>query len=264
VRDIEGCKLKVAGFYCNANHMFSIRKLFSLSALYDANEELLKNLRVSGDKTHDAMNQIAVEFWAEVAKAIPAWQKVKNGDLKALELRQESISSHAVVLRALGAVGADLLKDDPNGWKARVSELGNVDWSKKNKDWEGVCIIANSVVSNRQARLATKAYIKMRLKLPLNDAEIRSLALSPDALTLWIRTLAPDDQRAILATIEAKAEKAEANAYPTTRSRALAGYVAARKPNEGQIAPPNVHRIHTSPEVRTRAADGIVKSSTVG
>ena len=52
--------------------------------------------------------------------------------------------------------------------------------------------------------------------------------------------------------------------YPTTRSRALAGYVAAREPHEGQITPLNVHRIHTSPEVRTRAANGIVKSSTVG
>lgn len=187
-------------------------KLFSLSALYDANEELLKNLRVAGEKDQGEMKQFAVEFWTEVAKAIPAWQKVKNGDIKALELRQESISSHAVVLRALGAVGADLLKDDPTGWKNRIAELGHVDWSKKNKDWEGVCIIANSVVSNRQARLATKAYIKMRLKLPLNDAEVRALALSPDALTQWISTLEPGTKQSVLAILAAKAEKAEVSA----------------------------------------------------
>jgi len=50
-----------------------------------------------------------------------------------------------------------------------------VNWSKKNKDWEGVCIVANSVVSNRQARAATKAYLKRHLGLPLSDAESRSL-----------------------------------------------------------------------------------------
>lgn len=157
-------------------------KLFSLSALYDANDELLKHIRVSSHPSHNEMVQLAVDFWTEVAKAIPAWSKVKNGELKALELRQESISSHAVVLRALGAIGADLSKDEPENWKSRLMELASVDWSKKNKDWENVCIIANSVVSNRQARLATKAYLKRRLKMTLNEAEERALSASqPDA-----------------------------------------------------------------------------------
>lgn len=150
-------------------------KLFSLSALYDANEELLKQIRTAGHPSHEEMVRLAVEFWAEVAKAISAWSKVKNGDLKALELRQESISSHAVVLRALGAIGADLLKEEPQNWKSRLMGLASVDWSKKNKDWENVCIIANSVVSNRQARFATRAYLKRHLKMALNEAEERAL-----------------------------------------------------------------------------------------
>ncbi|MFL6313951.1 MAG: DNA sulfur modification protein DndB [Terriglobales bacterium] len=150
-------------------------KLFSLAALYDANDELLKQVRISSQPSHDEMVRLAVEFWTEVVKSIPAWSKVMNGDLKALELRQESISSHAVVLRALGAIGADLVKEDPENWKSRLMGLASVDWSKKNKDWENVCIIANSVVSNRQARLATKAYLKRHLKMVLNETEARSL-----------------------------------------------------------------------------------------
>ena len=100
---------------------------------------------------------------------------MKNGDLKALELRQESISSHAVVLRALGGIGADLFTEDSTGWKSHLLDLTTVNWSKKNRDWEGVCIVANSVVSNRQARAATKAYLKRHLGLKLTDAEIRAL-----------------------------------------------------------------------------------------
>jgi DNA sulfur modification protein DndB len=154
-------------------------KLFSLAALYDANEELLKNIRVVSQPSHEEMVRCATEFWTELSKAIPAWTKVKNGDLKALELRQESISSHAVVLRALGATGADLLKEEPEDWKARLMDLTTVDWSKKN--WENVCVVANSVVSNRQARFATKACLKRHLKLPLNEAEERALLSSqPD------------------------------------------------------------------------------------
>ena len=48
-------------------------------------------------------------------------------------------------------------------------------WSKTNKDWENVCIIANSVVSNRQARTATKVYIKAKLDMELTDAEKRMI-----------------------------------------------------------------------------------------
>src|SRR5205823_9602521 len=110
------------------------------------------------------------------------WGRVKNGDIKAYELRQENICSHAVVLRALGAVGAELLREDPTGWKGRLLELTNVNWLKSNKEWENICIIANSVVSNRQARLATKAYLKRHLGLKLNDAEDRSLAVTTPQL----------------------------------------------------------------------------------
>jgi len=157
-------------------------KLFSLAALYDANEELLKEFR-DHHATHQELVSVATDYWKTVATVMPNWTKVKNGDLKALDLRQENISSHAVVLRALGAVGADLMKEDPKGWKARLAELKAVDWNKKNPDWENVCIIANSVVSNRQARHATKLYLKQRLGLPLNEAEARSIArrVEPEA-----------------------------------------------------------------------------------
>lgn len=150
-------------------------KLFSLSALYDATEELLTHRMAEGDKSPETLVALATEYWTAVSKAMGEWTKVRNGDLKALELRQENISSHAVVLRALGAVGADLMRDDPTGWKGRLLDLQGIDWSKKNTDWENVCIIANSVVSNRQARQATKAYIKVRLGLKMTDAETRAL-----------------------------------------------------------------------------------------
>jgi len=191
-------------------------KLFSLSALYDANEELLKNLRANGKPSHDELVRVAVEFWTEVAKSIPAWDKVKNGDLKALELRQESISSHAVVLRAVGAVGADLLKDDPQTWKPRLVRLATIDWSKKNRDWENVCIIANSVVSNRQARFATKAYLKRHLGLPLNEAEERTLAPNQSEASTQVTNvvgmmekMSPVEQSEFLAQAKAMSRKSE-------------------------------------------------------
>jgi DNA sulfur modification protein DndB len=158
------------------------RKLFTLAAMYDANEELLKNHMGKEESTRTALINLATEYWTSVSKAIPDWVKVKNGELRSMELRQEGISAHAVVLRALGAVGAELMEQDTTGWKGRLLELTTVNWSKRNRDWDGVCIVANSVVSNRQARLATKAYLKRHLGLELHDAEVRALAQPEEVL----------------------------------------------------------------------------------
>ena len=155
-------------------------KLFSLAAVYDANKELLKPVMEREHNSHSELVKIAIEYWSAVAEVMPHWLKVKRGDLKSIELRQENISSHTIVLRALGAVGASLMREAPNNWKARLPELTSVNWSKSNTDWENICIVANSVVSNRQARLATQAYLKCRLGVTLTNAESRALPAEKD------------------------------------------------------------------------------------
>jgi DNA sulfur modification protein DndB len=150
-------------------------KLFSLAALYDANKELLSGLVADGNKNQGSLVAIATDYWMSISKAMPDWVKVKNGDLKAVELRQESICSHAVVLRALGSIGAELMEQDRAGWKGRLLDLQGIDWKRKNHHWENVCMVANSVVSNRQSRSAMKAYIKSFLGMNLTDAEIKAM-----------------------------------------------------------------------------------------
>lgn len=146
-------------------------KLFTLAALYDATEELL-----DGDLatlTQGAQVEKAIDYWNTVAEVMPDWKKVKNGHLRSVDLRQERISCHTVVLRAIGGIGAELVKLPD--WRERVARLDKIDWTKRNPDWQNICIVANSVVSNRQSRQATKAYIKRRLGLRLSDTEVRLL-----------------------------------------------------------------------------------------
>jgi DNA sulfur modification protein DndB len=145
-------------------------KIFTLAALYDANRDLLKGYET--DTVEEQANRL-VEFWSTVAEHMPDWTKVLRGQKLAQELRAEKISSHSTVLRAMGGLGADVVKEPD--WKDRIAGLETIDWSKKNPDWQDICIVANSVVSNRQARAATKAYIKSRLGMELTDGEQRTL-----------------------------------------------------------------------------------------
>jgi DNA sulfur modification protein DndB len=139
--------------------------LFTISALYEANEELLgKNIAKQGSPAYAELLKTAVEYWTELSKIIGDWEKVKNGELSASELRQEKINTHAVVLRALGGVGRALLTKYPESWQAKLKVLEKIDWRKSvggsaNSLWDDVCITAGSVVSNRQARAATLAVL---------------------------------------------------------------------------------------------------------
>jgi DNA sulfur modification protein DndB len=140
-------------------------KLFTIAALYDANEELLgKKIGGKGSPAYAELLKTAVEYWTELSKIIGDWQRVKNGELSASELRQEKINTHAVVLRALGGVGRTLLTKYPEGWQRKLELLEKIDWRKfvggsANPLWDDVCITAGSVVSNRQARAATLAVL---------------------------------------------------------------------------------------------------------
>ena len=140
-------------------------KLFTISALYEANEELLgKKIAEQGSAAYAEILKRAVEYWTELSKIIGDWQKVKSGELSASELRQGKINTHAVVLRALGGVGRTLLGRYPEGWRGKLKLLEKIDWRKSvgkgaNPLWDDVCITAGSVVSNRQARAATLAVL---------------------------------------------------------------------------------------------------------
>ncbi|HUA69246.1 MAG TPA: DNA sulfur modification protein DndB, partial [Candidatus Saccharimonadales bacterium] len=138
-------------------------KVFTLYSLYDATKELVADKTNGTDAGFEELVTAAVEYWTTVSKFMPDWQKVRNREMRPIELRQENISTHSVVLRALGGVGGELMKLYPSEWKTRLADLKTVNWSKRNRDWENVCMVANSVVANRQARVATKAYLKRKL-----------------------------------------------------------------------------------------------------
>jgi len=152
--------------------------LFTLTAIYDATEELLSYRKADEFVPKETTVEI-VDFWSTVANLIPDWAKVKEQKITSRDLRGHKISAHSVVLRAIGSIGAELKKELPkgdSGWKSKLAGLATIDWSKDNVDWESVCMVANSVVSNRQARVATKAYLKHKLGLGLDETEAAAIA----------------------------------------------------------------------------------------
>ena len=139
------------------------RKLFTLSALYQANRTLLV------DRTHDSYKQrlkLATEFWTEVADRIPGWAEVVKGDTSPAEIRASYVHCHAIGIAAIARAGRALLAQSPNGWKKRLAKLSSLDWSRSNtKLWEGRAMIGGRLSKSSSAVARTGDAVKRHLGL---------------------------------------------------------------------------------------------------
>lgn len=144
-------------------------RFITLSALYDADEQLLGKMKESeADEEREVESRdLAVAYWDAVTENIPEWTMIRDGNLRPPEARAEFIHCHAVAFWALAAAGRDLIAEYPDevNWKARLAHLGEIDWRKANRDWQGICMLGNDIVTRRQTREATADYIRWHLGL---------------------------------------------------------------------------------------------------
>lgn len=147
------------------------RKLFTLSAVFSANCELI------GDADLDSLEDLAdscADYWDEIAKHIPEWGFVRENKMTSGEVRRDFIHSHSIVLQVLGEVGHILQSSHPKDWRKRASGLANIDWSRSNSAlWEGRALVGGRVSKARQNVLLTRNAVKQKLKLPLSPEEHR-------------------------------------------------------------------------------------------
>lgn len=145
------------------------KKLFTLSALYHATQDLVND--ESEDNPEDDA-QLALQFWEETAKHMKEWERVRDGSLAAGEVRANYIHSHGVVLQALGRAGCTLIKRFPKQWPKKLTALEEIDWRRTNSSlWEGRAMIGGQVSKNSHNTILTANVIKKKLGLDLTAEE---------------------------------------------------------------------------------------------
>jgi DNA sulfur modification protein DndB len=142
------------------------RAFVTLSGLYDANKQFLGRMEPDADDDIIARETAkAVDYWNAVTSNIQEWHQVAEKVAEPKDIRAETIASTAVVLWALGSAGKELVAQHPDDWQERLAHLGDIDWRKTNKEWQGICMLGSDVVTRRQTKDATAQYIKWKLGL---------------------------------------------------------------------------------------------------
>ncbi|MEB3827551.1 DNA sulfur modification protein DndB [Phormidium sp. CCY1219] len=85
-------------------------KLFTLNNLYHATAILLENHR---DEALEGQIQRAVDFSTALSAHIPDWQRVRERQMSAREMRRDYVHTHPIALRAISPCGCPIAGDRP-------------------------------------------------------------------------------------------------------------------------------------------------------
>lgn len=146
-------------------------KLFTLSSINETNKKLLSKLNVDDPK----IKELVYDFWDILCSNMKEWQFVFNRDTNASTFRNDYISSHGVVLEALGLVGNYLYKNYKDNWKDILCRINIINWDRTNlEDWQYRVIgpTGRIVKSATYVRL-TNNLIKTKIGLDLTKDEIK-------------------------------------------------------------------------------------------
>jgi DNA sulfur modification protein DndB len=144
-------------------------KLFTLSAIHSATQALL-----AGIEADDLAGKVelAAEFWTEVGRQIPAWQKAKDHEIATADLRRDFVHAHALALAAIARAGNQLLATHRRKWKSKLNKLSTLDWSRANiAQWEGRAMNAGRLSKRSVNVILTGNLIKRQLELGLSPDE---------------------------------------------------------------------------------------------
>lgn len=142
-------------------------KLFTLSSFYQATVELIG--RDSEDSFGEGAQAVATQFWSEVIRHMPDWEKVATRRVAPAELRRDYVHAHGIALQAIAIAGLQLLELHPTDWPKRLAKLRTIDWSRTNHElWEGRALVGGRVNKARNNVLLVSNVICRSLGIPLS------------------------------------------------------------------------------------------------
>ena len=139
--------------------------LFTLNTFYNAN-------RAIAGRGQDPSEKFLFAFWNGVTAHMTQWRELEEKRITKVDLRENYISSQAVVIQALGRVGHDLLRHPETDPAVCLTGLERIDWNRRAEVWRLRAVNTNGrILTNRNAVVLISNVIKKALGLPLSGEE---------------------------------------------------------------------------------------------
>jgi DNA sulfur modification protein DndB len=203
--------------------------LITLGSLHDGTKELLGEV---DEETFTEKRDLAIAFWQTVASAIHPWVEATAGRATGPQVRERTISTHAVTLRAIGSAGRTLVARCPDDWMSKLKETFSVmEWSRENPEWGGVVISEGDVVNRRQNQRDLAELLRVKLGVATPEERLRRLVHeighNRPSLALTARVRASDTRDGAVADVDKLEREGEIRGGSTTELRDLLATVYA-------------------------------------
>lgn len=146
----------------------------TLSGVQAANAQLLADMagRIEDDDDHEyrRLEDLTVEFWEHVTGVVAPWADVAGDRMKPTDARNKYVSSYALALFAVASAGHAAIASGGD-WKTILDNLRDIDWSKDNPEWQGICMQGSEVITRSTTRKATADLVKWKLGLGPRPAD---------------------------------------------------------------------------------------------
>ncbi|MBD5471459.1 MAG: DNA sulfur modification protein DndB [Lachnospiraceae bacterium] len=141
--------------------------LFALNNFYTANKKILGRREYSVE-----FEYFLKKFWKSVVDHMLPWQDLVRRDITKRDLREQYIASQAVVIKALGRIGAALIDEDINTIDNKLKALERINWRRNASIWEGRVIRNDGkMLTSNMAIVLAGNVIKKELDLALTEEE---------------------------------------------------------------------------------------------
>ncbi len=141
--------------------------LFSLNTFYKAN----KKIACKSDNFSE-VEDFLTKFWALVVQNIVQWKELERKEISKVDLREKYIATQAVVILALGRVGAALYHSPEYIPEDVLSKLQNINWRRNAPEWKLRAIgPTGRMITGELATKLIGNYLKSALGLPLTEDE---------------------------------------------------------------------------------------------
>ena len=140
--------------------------LFTLNTFYTANKRILNRREIS-----EEYENFIISYWTVVSKHMIPWIELQNKELSKMDLREHYIASQAVVIQALGKVGAYFFGNAQN-MEDKLERLEEINWKRTWTGWKLRVIRANGRMINNETAISLAAnVIKKSIGIKLNEDE---------------------------------------------------------------------------------------------
>jgi DNA sulfur modification protein DndB len=143
-------------------------RIFTISALTKSHGVLLDGI-ISQDIEEDAA--VCSRYWTVLEENLPEIEKLVTESISAREIKENYFYPYSIALQTLASVTNQLIKEFPDEWEDRLSEIHKINWRRDNDDWEGRAMSGGRLTTGGNHPALTRNLIKKKIGITLTDDE---------------------------------------------------------------------------------------------